>query len=69
MDDNNLSERYNDGLAPAPKLSVQPKRLRPPAWLPSAAQVKYARGRLKLNLLIITAIVILFGSIADWLTR
>ncbi len=69
MDDNNLSERYNDGLAPAPKLPVQPKRLRPPAWLPNAAQVKYARGRLKLNLLIITAIVILIGSIADWLTR
>jgi hypothetical protein len=64
-----ISERYNDGLVPAPKLDGDPKRLRPPAWLPSAAQVKYARGRLKLNLLIITAIVILIGSIADWLTR
>ena len=44
MDD--LSERYNDGLVPAPQLSDDAPRLQRPAWQPTSAQVAQARARL-----------------------
>jgi hypothetical protein len=63
----NLSERYNDGLVPAPKLDVDPRRLRPPAWLPGSAQLQTARRTLKRNLLILAGIIILIGTLVEWL--
>lgn len=65
----NLSERYNDGLVPAPKSDGEPRRLRPPAWRPTPAQVALARGALKKNLLILAFILLLIGSLVEWLTQ
>ncbi|HAE60064.1 MAG TPA: hypothetical protein DCG54_11320 [Anaerolineae bacterium] len=65
----NLSERYNDGLVPAPKSDSEPKRLRPPAWRPTPAQVTLARGALKKNLLILAFILLLIASLVEWLAR
>lgn len=65
----NLSERYNDGLVPAPKSDAEPRRLRPPAWRPTLAQVTLARGALKKNLLILAFILLLIGSLVEWLVR
>lgn len=64
-----LTERYNDGLVPAPRLEAEPRRLRPPAWMPTPAQAQFARRNTKRNLLVITGILILIGSFIDWLTR
>ncbi len=44
--DNNLSERYNDGLVPPPDLAGEPARLLRPVWQPTPAQVQVANGRL-----------------------
>ena len=65
--DKDLSERYNDGLIPAPQLGAEARRLRPPAWRPTPAQVQVARASLKKNLLILAAIVLLIGSFVEWL--
>lgn len=65
----NLSERYNDGLVPAPKSVAEPRRLRPPAWRPTPAQVTLARGTLKKNLLILAFILLLIASLVEWLAR
>lgn len=64
-----LTERYNDGLVPAPRLEAEPRRLRPPAWMPTPAQAQFARRNMKRNLLVITGILILIGSFIDWLAR
>ncbi|GAB4489899.1 MAG: hypothetical protein Fur0016_07040 [Anaerolineales bacterium] len=64
-----LTERYNDGVVPAPRLEAEPRRLRPPAWMPTPAQAQFARRTLKRNLLVITGILILIGSLINWLTR
>lgn len=64
-----LTERYNDGVVPAPRLEAELRRLRPPAWMPTPTQAQFARRNLKRNLLVISGILILMGTLIDWLTR
>jgi hypothetical protein len=65
-----LSERYNDGLVPAPDAPGEPHRLRPPAWKPTPARVDLARKRLGLNLsilaLLVCACLLIFALALGW---
>ncbi len=64
-----LTERYNDGVVPTPRLEAEPRRLRPPAWMPTPAQAYLARHSMKRNLLLLAFILLLFGALAEWLAR
>ena len=55
--DTDLSERYNDGLVPAPQLSGESARLQRPAWQPTPEHIQVARGRLIWSLAVLALLV------------
>jgi hypothetical protein len=65
--DTDLTECYNDGLIASPHLEADAKRLRPPGWRPTTAQVQLARAEAKKCLLLLAVIIGLLGLIAEWL--
>ena len=69
--DNDLSERYNDGLVPAPQLSAELARLQRPAWQPTPEQLQAARGRLVRSLaviaLLVCACLVVFALAWGWI--
>jgi hypothetical protein len=53
-----LSERFNDGVVPAPELEVvEPARLQPPDWQPTASQLETARKQYSRNILLLIVLV------------
>ena len=52
-----LSERYNDGLVPAPDLASEPARPGRPAWQPNAAQLQMARKQLSWSAAVLALLV------------
>ncbi len=63
--DNDLTNRYNEGLVPAPNPVSDHYRLRRPGWIPTPAQVDAARKSLARNLvigaLVAMAVVVIFS--------
>jgi hypothetical protein len=53
MEHDDLTNRYNDGLVPAPQPVYEALRLRRPLWIPTPAQMEAARKNLLRNLLIL----------------
>jgi hypothetical protein len=48
-----LSNRYNDGLAPPPDLTGEAPRLQRPIWQPTSAQAQDARKRVVIGITIL----------------
>jgi hypothetical protein len=54
-----LSERYNDGLVPQPKVAGEPPaRLQRPAWQPTAAQVEAAHAQSTRSIIILVLLAV-----------
>ena len=67
-----LSDLYNDGVAPPPELAREPIRLQPPSRLPiTPAQVETARRKVARNsailLLLICACLALLVLVSGWI--
>jgi hypothetical protein len=56
MDD--LTERYNEGIVPAPPVAPDRARLRRPNWIPTPARVQAARQTLLRYLLVLTLVFV-----------
>lgn len=63
--DPDLSERYNDGLAPPPDLAggLAPAQVGRPAWKPTVAQVEMARRQLAVSLLVLLFLIGLCAAV------
>ncbi len=57
MTEDDLSQRYNEGLVPAPQMTLEPPRIPRPAWQPEAARVQAAWARLWRSSLLIGLIL------------
>ena len=54
--ENDLPERYNEGIIPSPELQMEPEKLPVPAWRPAPSHVKASRKNLVRDLGILALI-------------
>lgn len=64
--DIDLSERYNDGVAPAPDMAGDPVLLQRPAWQPTREELLAGRQRLLWVVGALTLLVVVCLLSSSW---